>query len=160
MISRPQDIFLDMSFWQAFGRTGLEAMAAGCVPVLPVGSGSEEYATHGVNVMLHNTSDYHDAVRHISFLLDNPAKLIDMQRRALATSTNYDFTSASFKMLNLLCTKILPPNVPVPCRLQCRNQRPDSRVVRSRSCDHSKARQTKKFYDFLLIFWFSVFRFF
>ena len=37
------DVFLDMSHWQAWGRTGLEAMAAGCVPVLPKGSGASEY---------------------------------------------------------------------------------------------------------------------
>lgn len=29
------DVFLDFSSWQAFGRSGLEAMASGCVPILP-----------------------------------------------------------------------------------------------------------------------------
>ena len=51
------DLFIDASKWQAFGRTGLEAMAAGCVPLLPAGSGASEYAQHGFNSMLVDTDD-------------------------------------------------------------------------------------------------------
>ena len=46
---RNADLFLDLSDFQAFGRTGLEAMASGSVPVLPIMGGSDEYAIHGYN---------------------------------------------------------------------------------------------------------------
>ena len=44
-------VFLDLSRWQAFGFTGLEAMAEGVVPVVRAGSGSS-YATHLVNAIV------------------------------------------------------------------------------------------------------------
>ncbi|KAJ8598375.1 hypothetical protein CTAYLR_002975 [Chrysophaeum taylorii] len=114
------DVFLDMSFWQAFGRTGLEAMAAGCVPVLPLGSGAEEYATHGHNARLHNTSDYRDAVAQITWLVAHPDRRHRMKLAALRASRNYDLSKASKRMLNLLCGALatkranLIPN-PHPC---------------------------------------------
>ena len=33
------DIFIDLSDYQAFGRTGLEAMASGCISILPTEGG-------------------------------------------------------------------------------------------------------------------------
>lgn len=38
-VLRASDLFLDVSDYQAFGRTGLEAMACGCVPLLPLFGG-------------------------------------------------------------------------------------------------------------------------
>mmetsp|Transcript_3968 Transcript_3968/g.6090 ORF Transcript_3968/g.6090 Transcript_3968/m.6090 type:complete len:529 (+) Transcript_3968:558-2144(+) len=115
------DIFLDMSFWQAFGRTGLEAMAAGCVRVLPVGSGSEEYSHHGFNSMLHNTTNYKDAVKQITFLLNNQSALEEMRGNALRTSKQYDFSSASLRLLTLFCSSLTTTSsvlrVPRPCDL-------------------------------------------
>ncbi|RZJ88023.1 MAG: glycosyltransferase, partial [Brevundimonas sp.] len=49
---RRADVFIDASDYQAFGRTGLEAMASGCVPVLPTFGGAHEYAVHERNAYL------------------------------------------------------------------------------------------------------------
>ena len=49
---READIFLDLSDYQAFGRTGLEAMACGCATVLTAHGGSYEYALDGENCLL------------------------------------------------------------------------------------------------------------
>jgi hypothetical protein len=49
---RTCDVFVDLSVYQGFGRTGLEAMACGAVPVLPVLGGAGEYATHGRDALL------------------------------------------------------------------------------------------------------------
>jgi hypothetical protein len=46
------DVFIDGSAYQAFGRTGLEAMACGAVPLLPELGGTREYAVDGVNAVL------------------------------------------------------------------------------------------------------------
>ncbi len=46
---RNADLFLDLSDYQAFGRTGLEAMASGCVPVLPILGGADEFRVDGYN---------------------------------------------------------------------------------------------------------------
>jgi glycosyltransferase involved in cell wall biosynthesis len=41
---RNSDIFLDLSDFQAFGRTAIEAMASGCIPVVPNKGGTDEFA--------------------------------------------------------------------------------------------------------------------
>lgn len=51
------EVFIDLSAWQAFGRAGIEAMASGVVPILPSLGGAPEYATHGTNAFLVDTSD-------------------------------------------------------------------------------------------------------
>lgn len=52
---RQSDLFLDLSDYQAFGRTGLEAMACGCIPVVPVLGGTCEYARHKENSFVVDT---------------------------------------------------------------------------------------------------------
>jgi hypothetical protein len=59
------DLFIDMSWWQAFGRTAVEAMACGCVPVMP-GEGAGSYVCDGGRVCrYHDGTDaagYYDEV--------------------------------------------------------------------------------------------------
>ncbi len=55
LLLRDSDVFLDASVYQAFGRTGLEAMACGCVPVLPWHGGIREFARDGENALLADT---------------------------------------------------------------------------------------------------------
>ena len=116
------DVFLDMSHWQAFGRTGLEAMSAGCVPVLPIGSGSEEYAEHDVNSKLSNTSNRHDAVESISQLVRDAKSLAKLRANGLETVKTFDLASASLTMLKLLCANVATHDarlffMPSPCKL-------------------------------------------
>jgi hypothetical protein len=62
---RGSDLFIDMSWWQAFGRTAVEAMACGCVPVMP-GEGAGSYVCDGGRVCrYHDGTDaagYYDEV--------------------------------------------------------------------------------------------------
>jgi glycosyltransferase involved in cell wall biosynthesis len=46
------DVFVDASAYQAFGRTGLEAMACGAVPLLPALGGVHEYAVEDGNAVI------------------------------------------------------------------------------------------------------------
>ena len=46
---RKSHLFIDLSDYQAFGRTGLEAMACGCASIVPSIGGTSEYLIHGVN---------------------------------------------------------------------------------------------------------------
>jgi len=115
------DIFLDMSHWQAFGRTGLEAMAAGCVPVLPAASGAEEYARHQVNAVLHK---HVDAVARLTTLASRPRSALNaMRRQALATAAGYGFAQASQTLLDVLCRHLARRAAADPALLvadQCR----------------------------------------
>jgi hypothetical protein len=51
-LMRRSDVFIDASAYQAFGRSGLEAMACGAVPVLPALGGVHEYARHDENSLI------------------------------------------------------------------------------------------------------------
>jgi glycosyltransferase involved in cell wall biosynthesis len=46
---RKSHLFIDLSDYQAFGRTGLEAMACGCVSLVPSTGGTDEYIIHEDN---------------------------------------------------------------------------------------------------------------
>ena len=54
---RRSQLFIDLSEYQAFGRTGLEAMACGCTTILPEAGGSDEYAIDGSNCLRVDTGD-------------------------------------------------------------------------------------------------------
>lgn len=100
------DIFLDMSHWQAWGRTGLEAMAAGCVPVLPAGSGSEEYARQDVNAKLTNTSNPAEAVAAVGHLLSDRGHRRGLRAKGIWTAGDFDLATASLTLLRLLCDRL------------------------------------------------------
>ena len=54
---RTTDLFLDLSDYQAFGRTALEAMSCGTIAVVPIHGGSGEYARDGNNGFVVDTRD-------------------------------------------------------------------------------------------------------
>jgi glycosyltransferase involved in cell wall biosynthesis len=67
------DIFLDVSVFQGMGRTGFEGMCCGCVPIVPIIGGAQEYATDDVNAVLVDTSDLPACYRELrSLALDRP----------------------------------------------------------------------------------------
>lgn len=54
---READAFLDLSDYQAFGRTAAEAMACGCLALAPRLGGSADFIEDGVNGFLADTAD-------------------------------------------------------------------------------------------------------
>lgn len=54
---READLFLDLSDYQAFGRTAAEAMACGCIALAPLRGGAPEFIADGVSGFLADTCD-------------------------------------------------------------------------------------------------------
>jgi glycosyltransferase involved in cell wall biosynthesis len=54
---RAADAFLDLSDYQAFGRTAAEAMACGCIALAPALGGAGDFMQDGVNGFLADTCD-------------------------------------------------------------------------------------------------------
>jgi glycosyltransferase involved in cell wall biosynthesis len=52
---RETDLFLDLSDFQAFGRTSIEAMSCGSVSIVPAHGGASEYALDGKNCFVADT---------------------------------------------------------------------------------------------------------
>ncbi len=106
---RSADIFLDLSIYQAFGRTALEAMACGCVPVVPSAGGAWEYAQPGVNAIVTRTDDeavcFADALR---IARDDAARRA-MSAAGRETAGRYTVERAALSELSVLAAARLHP---------------------------------------------------
>lgn len=89
------DIFLDLSDYQAFGRTGLEAMACGCAVVLPIVGGADEYAIDGENSLVIDTLDEGLCIQRVSSLIEDPDLLKSIKLSALLTASRYSVHMAA-----------------------------------------------------------------
>jgi glycosyltransferase involved in cell wall biosynthesis len=107
-ILRKSDIFLDLSEYQAFGRTGLEAMACGCVPVLPSIGGVSEYAINNHNSLIVNTKldDLENIVSVTSELVCDKEMISKMKVAAINTSHEYSIEYAAQSVIDLFATHI------------------------------------------------------
>jgi GT2 family glycosyltransferase len=92
---RGSDVFLDMSMYQAFGRTALEAMACGCTAVVPRLGGVWEFAVDGVNACAVDTFEPDEAVEAIADLADDRERLRTMQEAAIRTAGRYSIDRAA-----------------------------------------------------------------
>ena len=89
------DVFLDMSIYQAFGRTALEAMACGATAVVPRRGGVWEFVEQGENALAIDTLDAREAIDAIGGLVTDRERLRRMQDGALATAARYSVMRAS-----------------------------------------------------------------
>ena len=89
------DLFIDLSDYQAFGRTALEAMACACVAVVPKMGGACEYAQHNVNSLVLDTNDEESCFHDISELLLNSDSMRRLRLAGLATAARYSVHAAA-----------------------------------------------------------------
>jgi GT2 family glycosyltransferase/glycosyltransferase involved in cell wall biosynthesis len=92
---RKADIFLDLSDYQAFGRTGLEAMACGCAVVVPALGGTSEYAVHGENALIVDTSSLDACFAAARELVDDVSLRARLERAGLAKASEYSIECAA-----------------------------------------------------------------
>ncbi|HXS46776.1 MAG TPA: glycosyltransferase, partial [Solirubrobacterales bacterium] len=92
---RRSDLFLDMSMYQAFGRTALEAMACGCTAVVPRLGGAWEFVVNGVNAKAVDTFAPDEAVEAIAALAADRERLRSYQAAACRTAARYSVDRAA-----------------------------------------------------------------
>lgn len=96
-VLRQTDLFLDLSDFQAFGRTGLEGMACGCAPLVPLLGGSDEYLRHWVNGFRVDTrSDAEIMAAVAGYIGLRPAARERMRQAAIATALDYTVDKAAY----------------------------------------------------------------
>lgn len=98
---RSADIFLDLSKYQAFGRTGLEAMACGCATVLTLNGGTAEYARHRDNALLVDTENFKEMVGATRELIEDENLRQEMSEQGILTAANYSVRKAVVSELSL-----------------------------------------------------------
>ena len=83
-----------------FGIAILEAMAAGCVPVVFARGGAVEFVEHGRNGFLFLDAD--QAGRQIAWLMQHPAERRQMAERAIETAHRYSYESFKERLAMVL----------------------------------------------------------
>lgn len=102
---RQTDLFLDVSDYQAFGRTGLEGMACGAVPVLPVFGGVSEYARHRENAyVVDPRSDERILESVADYMADRTGIRQAMKMAGILTAQNYTVGAAALSEYKVFCS--------------------------------------------------------
>ncbi len=92
---RDTDVFLDMSMYQAFGRTALEAMACGATAIVPRIGGAWEFARHGENALMVDTLSREDAYAQLAGLVKDRTRVDELRAAARVTAQRYSTTRAA-----------------------------------------------------------------
>lgn len=99
---RKSHLFIDLSDYQAFGRTGLEAMACGCVSLVPSLGGTDEYIEHGVNGYAVDPRDEMSVINIIKkFVEKSVASENQMLNKAIDTSQCFSVRRAALSALQV-----------------------------------------------------------
>lgn len=99
---RATDVFLDLSEFQAFGRTALEAMACGCAVIAPEKGGVRDFGRHGDNVLLVDTSNADNCQQAAEALVRDGTMRTRLRTRGIATGFDYSIHRSVLSFLELM----------------------------------------------------------
>ena len=100
---RRTDIFLDLSDYQAFGRTAAEAMACGCIALAPQLGGASDFVQDGLNGFLADTCDEAAVTRALRQMLSlSEAELRQVKLAGLEAVAHYTPVRAAISELRAL----------------------------------------------------------
>lgn len=99
---RDSDAFVDLSDYQAFGRTALEAMASGALAVVPALGGASEFAHDGVNALVVDSRDVDACLVRLLEVLGSPGRFQAMREAALAAAAAFSPERAARSELRVL----------------------------------------------------------
>jgi len=100
-LMRSCEVFLDGSAYQAFGRTGFEAMACGAVPILPALGGVHEYARDDQNAVILDEGSPQEMAAAIVELVRDTARLGRLQAAGIDTARDFSIERAARSQLDL-----------------------------------------------------------
>jgi len=101
-VLRQSDIFIDLSKFQAFGRTALEAMACGVAVVAPQKGGVYDFGNDGENIMLVDTTNEFACVEVVSHLIKDKTLREKLARNGVAKGLEYSVHSSTLSFLELM----------------------------------------------------------
>lgn len=99
---RKCDIFIDLSVYQAFGRTGLEAMGCGAAVILPNEGGIYEYAENNINCLIVDTKSNSDILSALDNLIQNKNLRQEIRKNALETALKFSIANSVVSEVNAL----------------------------------------------------------
>ena len=120
------EVFIDTSLHQGFGRTGLEAMSSGCVPILPEQSGCDEYAQHMQNAILAKAGDVNQLYEGVRKLLDDPTLMHELKVNAIKNAGEYDLRGSCLSIIEYFDSL---SSKPIPSKTNHKSIEPPSLIV-------------------------------
>jgi glycosyltransferase involved in cell wall biosynthesis len=105
-LMRSCDAFIDGSAYQAFGRTGLEAMACGAVPVLPALGGVHEYALHDQNALILGEGSPQEMAAALIELVRDPERRGRLRAAGVRTAERFSVQRAARSQLELFAAAV------------------------------------------------------
>tara|TARA_Y100000310_G_scaffold185752_1_gene185813 strand:+ start:3578 stop:4630 length:1053 start_codon:yes stop_codon:yes gene_type:complete len=100
---RKSHLFIDLSDYQAFGRTGLEAMACGCVSLVPSTGGTDEYIKHNENGFSVDPRDEKSVVHQVKeFVTLKSQERERFVEAAIEKSLDFSVRKASLTVLGVI----------------------------------------------------------
>ena len=103
---RHTDVFVDLSSYQAFGRSAVECMASRCIPVVPKVGGAAELVAGGAGIPV-DTSDFEDIMRSLRYLLNET--IINqriMKLRAAIKTSSMTSRRAAHELVEMLLSRM------------------------------------------------------
>ena len=86
------DLYIDASLSEGFGLTALEAMAAGCIPIVSDSMGINEYIENEKNgIIIKDVNNANSYITQIERILKDPKKANLLKTNGKSTATSYDF---------------------------------------------------------------------
>lgn len=98
-ILQRSDLFMDLSDYQAFGRTGLESMACGTTLLSTKFGGVYEYVVDGQNAILVDPFDEQEAFNKLSSYLEKSDLIKTFKVKSLLTAANFSLHRAAISEL-------------------------------------------------------------
>jgi glycosyltransferase involved in cell wall biosynthesis len=99
---RSADLFLDLSDFQAFGRTAIEAMSCGTIAVVPAHGGVYEFLADGQNGFIADTRSDHSILAAVqSFLHMSAAERQEMTMKAISAGFHFSPERAALSEIRL-----------------------------------------------------------
>jgi len=111
-LMRRSDIFIDASAYQAFGRTGLEAMACGAVPLLPALGGVQEYALHDCNAVVLDDGSPEEIAAAVVALAQDPERLARLSENGVRAARRFSIERAARSQLALFAEALARRSAP------------------------------------------------
>ncbi len=96
------DIFMDLSTYQAFGRTALEAMACGAAVILPQEGGAGEFAKHEENALMIDTQDKEVCIAAASRLINDMNLRQRLQENGIECGLDYSIHHSAISFLRFI----------------------------------------------------------
>lgn len=96
---RNSDIFLDLSTFQAFGRTALEAMSCGAAVIAPREGGVHDFGIDGENILLVDTNNQTACIEAASRLIEDAALRQKLGTHGIRKGLEYSLHASALEFL-------------------------------------------------------------